>query len=145
MKVRLLLCSVVLIGILGYGGCKDGNSLTEPDRLDLNGAWTGAITYYDSPACAREGIAVPLSQDGTTVTGSFQTSCQGMLELRGAMNGDSIAGELYGATDGVRIGQISGTASRTSIRITTWGPQAREDDGPRVRALINVIDLTRTR
>jgi len=146
MKTRWLQCTVAILAILGYGGCTNADAPTEPDGgLNLNGAWTGAITYYDSPACAREGIAVPLSQDGTTVTGSFQTSCQGMLELRCAVNGDSIAGELYGATDGVRIGQISGTASRTSIRITTWGPQAREDDGPRVRALINVIDLTRTR
>ena len=47
--------------------------------------------------------------------------------------------ELPGST----IGQVSGTASRTSIRITTWGPQAREDDGPRVRAVVNAIDLMR--
>jgi hypothetical protein len=58
-----------------------------------------------------------------------------MLELRSAMNGDSLAGELYDARYGVRIGQISGMASRTSIRLTTWGQQARDDDGPRVRAV----------
>jgi hypothetical protein len=100
------------------------------------------MTSY-SPACAREGIAVTLFQDGPTVTGNFLTSCQGRLELRGAMSGDSIAGELFGTTDGVRIGQISGTASGASIRITTWGPQSREDDGPRSRTVVNVIDLTR--
>jgi hypothetical protein len=109
----------------------------------LNGAWSGTITHYDSPACARESIAVRLSQDGTTVTGIFPTSCRGMLDLRGAMNGDSITGELYGATDGVRIGQISGTASRTSIRLTTLGPQQREEQGPPSRAVVNVIDLAR--
>jgi hypothetical protein len=59
------------------------------------------------------------------------------------MTGDSLAGELYSATDGVRIGQISGTASPSSIRITTWGPQVREDRGPPQQAVINVIDLTR--
>jgi len=143
MKTRWLLSAVASLGILGYAGCSDEGAPTEPKiGLNLSGAWTGAITSY-SPACAREGIAVTLSQNGTTVTGSFPTSCQGRLDLHGAMNGDSIAGELYGATDGVRIGQISGTASQTSIRLTTWGPQAREDEGPRVRAVVNVIDLTR--
>jgi hypothetical protein len=110
--------------------------------LDVSGAWTGAMTSY-LPACAREGIAVTLSQHGTTVTGGFRTSCQGMLDLRGAMSGDSIAGELYGGSDGVRIGQISGTASQMSIRITTWGPAAQEDEGRRSRPVLNVIDLTR--
>jgi hypothetical protein len=122
MKTRWLLCSVVLLGILGCGGCEDAGAPTEPNAwLNVNGAWTGSMTSY-SPACAREGIAVTLFQDGPTVTGNFLTSCQGRLELRGAMSGDSIAGELFGTTDGVRIGQISGTASGASIRITTWGP-----------------------
>ena len=143
MKTRWLLCSIALLGIIGYGGCKDAGAPTEPHvGLNVSGAWTGAITSY-SPACAREGIAVTLSQDGTTVTGSFPTSCQGRLELRGAMSGDSIVGELYGATNGVRIGQISGTASRANIRITTWGPAAQEDEGRRSRPVLNVIDLTR--
>jgi hypothetical protein len=143
MKRRWLLCSIAIFGILGYGGCKDAGTPTEPNaRLNVSGVWTGAITSY-SPACAREGIAVTLSQNGTTVTGSFPTSCQGMLDLRGAMSGDSIAGELYGATDGVRIGQISGTVSRASIRITTRGPQVREDRGPPQQAVINVIELAR--
>jgi hypothetical protein len=141
MKKRWLLCSAIL-GILGYGGCKDAGAPTEPAGLNVSGPWTGAMTSY-SPACAREGIAVTLSQHGTTVTGSFRTSCQGMIELRSAMNGDSLAGELYGATDGVRIGQVSGTASSASIRITTWGPQTREDRGPPQQVVINVIDLTR--
>lgn len=141
MKTRWILCSVVLLGILG--GCNDAGAPTEPSAaLNVSGAWTGSITSY-SPTCAREGIAVTLSQDGTTVTGDFPTSCQGRLELRGAMSGDSIAGELFGTTDGVRIGQISGTASRASIRITTWGPQAREDRGPPQQVVINVIDLAR--
>ena len=143
MKTRWLLCSIAIVVILGYGGCKDAGAPTEPHAgLDVSGAWTGAITSY-SPACAREGIAVTLSQDRTTVTGSFRTSCQGMLDLRGAMGSDSIVGELYSASDGVRIGQISGTASRATIRLTTWGPQAREDRGPPQQAVINVIDLTR--
>lgn len=143
MKTRWLLSAVASLGILGYAGCSDEGAPTEPKiGLNLSGAWTGAITSY-SPACAREGIAVTLSQNGTTVTGSFPTSCQGRLELRGAMSGDSIAGELYGATDGVRIGQISGTVSRASIRITTWGPQVREDRGPPQQVVINVIDLAR--
>jgi hypothetical protein len=143
MKSRWILCSIALLGVVGYGGCKEGSSPTEPNAgLNVSGAWTGAMTSY-SPACEREGIAVTLSQDGTTLTGSFPTSCQGRLDLRGAMSGDSIAGELYGATDGVRIGQISGTASRTSIRLTTWGPQERDEEGPRSRGIVNVIDLVR--
>lgn len=143
MKTWWLLCSVVLLGILGGGGCKDAGAPTEPNAgLNMNGAWTGSMTSY-SPACVREGIAVALSQDGTTVTGSFPTSCQGRLELRGAVSGDSIVGELFGGTDGVLIGQISGTASSANIRITTWGPQVREDRGPPQRVVINVIELAR--
>jgi hypothetical protein len=38
-----------------------------------------------------------------------------MLELRGATNADSLVGELYREIDGLQIGQISGTASRTRI------------------------------
>jgi hypothetical protein len=141
MKMRWLLGSVVVLGILA--GCNDAGTPTEPGAaLNVNGAWTGSMTSY-SPTCAREGIAVTLSQDGTTVTGNFPTSCQGRLTLRGAMSGDSIVGELIGTTDGVRIGQFSGTASRASIRITTWGPQSREDRGPPQQAVINVIDLAR--
>jgi len=141
MKTRWLLCSVVLLGILG--GCKDADGPTDPDAtVNVNGAWTGSMTSY-IPTCARESIAVTLSQDGTTVAGNFSTGCQGRLELRGAVTGDSIAGELFGAADGARIGQISGPASRASIRITTWGPQSREDDGSRSRTVVNVIDLTR--
>ena len=77
------------------------------------------------------------------MSGSFQTGCRGTLDLRGELNGDSVSGTLYRAADGSSIGLMSGTASRTSIRITTWGPQARDDDGRRVRTVVNVIDLTR--
>jgi hypothetical protein len=142
MKKRWLLCSIALLGILGYG-CTDGDSPTEPNGgLNLNGAWTGTITDYGS-GCAREGVAVALSQQGPAVQGSFQTRCQGTLDLRGELNGDSVSGTLYRAAGGSSIGQISGTASRTSIRLTTWGLQAREDGGPRVRTVVNAIDLTR--
>jgi hypothetical protein len=144
MVTRWLLCSIALLGIVGYGGCTDEGAPTEPNgRLNLSGAWTGSITHYDAPACAREGIAITLSQNRSTVTGTFQTSCRGLLELRGAMDGDSVSGTLSRAPGGSTIGQMSGTASRTSIRLTTWGPQAREDDGPRSRTVVNVIDLTR--
>ena len=141
MKMRWLLCSVVLLGILG--GCKDAGGPTGPDAaLNVSGAWTGSMTSY-LPTCARESIAVTLSQDGRTVDGTFSTGCQGRLELHGAVSGDSIAGELFGSADGVHIGQISGPASRASIRITTWGPQSRGDDGARSRTVVNVIDLSR--
>ena len=144
MKTRWLLWSIALLGILGSGGCTDGDSPTEPNGgLNLNGAWTGRMTHYDSPACASEGISVALSQEGGALRASFQTSCQGMLDLRGELNGDSVSGTLYRAADGSSIGEMSGTASRTSIRITTWGPQARGDDGRRVRTVVNAIDLTR--
>jgi hypothetical protein len=146
MKTTRVFCAVAIFGMLGCGGCIDGGVPTEPESgLNLSGAWTGTITYYDSPPCAvREGIAVTLSQSGKTVTGSFHTSCQGILELRGEISGRSITGELYDGADGRHVvGGISGTASRTSIQITTWGSQARRDDGPRVRPVINVIDLTR--
>ncbi|HEY3122528.1 MAG TPA: hypothetical protein VGK70_00525, partial [Thermoanaerobaculia bacterium] len=75
--------------------------------------------------------------------GSFHTSCQGMLDLRGELNGDAVSGALYRVTDGTLIGELSGTASRTSIRITTWGPQTRSDDGRRVRTVVNAIELAR--
>jgi hypothetical protein len=75
--------------------------------------------------------------------GSFQTSCQGILDLRGELNGDSVSGALYRVADGTSIGEMSGTASRTSIHITTWGPQARGDDGRRVRTVVNAIELAR--
>lgn len=146
MKMRWLLCSIALLGILGSGGCTDSGVPTEPESgLSLSGAWNGAITYYDSSPCSvREDVAVTLSQAGKTLTGSFHTSCQGPLELRGVINGDSITGELSSGRDGVHVlGSISGTASRTSIQITTWGSQARRDNGPRVRPVINVIDLRR--
>jgi hypothetical protein len=144
MKTRWILCSIALLGILGCAGCSDSGSPTEvTGGLSLEGAWTGTIDHYDSPACVRENIAVTLSRAGTDVTGRFQTSCRGMLELRAAMDGDSIAGELYGVSDGVLIGQISGMTSRTSIHISTWRPQAREDFGPRQRVVVNVIDLAR--
>ena len=143
MKERRLLCSIVLLGLIGCGGCNDSGAPTETSAgLSVDGAWTGSMTSY-SPACVREGISAMLSQVGTTVTGSFSTSCQGRLELRGAISGDLIAGELYSSADGVRIGQISGTASGTSIHITTWQPQAREEHEPPARAVINVIDLSR--
>lgn len=143
MKTRWLLCSIALLGILGYGGCTDGDSPTEPNGgLNLNGAWTGTITDYGS-GCARESVTVAFSQDGASVRGSFQASCHGMLDLRGELNGNSVSGMLYRGPDGSTIGQISGTASRTSIRITTWGPQKREDNGPRSRPVVNVIDLVR--
>ena len=146
MDIRRLLCAAAISGILGYGGCADAGGPTEPQSgLSLSGAWTGAITYYDSPPCAvREEITVTLSQSGKIVTGIFHTSCQGSLELRGEISDRSITGELYDGADGRHVvGGISGTASPTSIQITTWGSQARRDDGPRVRPVINVIDLTR--
>ncbi len=59
------------------------------------------------------------------------------------MNGDSIVGELVRRLDGLRLGQFSGTASRTSVRISTWQLQPREDRSPPERAVLNVIDLTR--
>lgn len=145
MKRRWLLCAVAILGALGYGGCRDGDGPTDPGGggLNLSGAWTGTMTHYDSPACAREGVAVGLSQEGGAVSGSFPTGCRGTLDLRGELNGDSVSGTLYRVADGSSIGLMSGTASRTSIRITTWGPQARGDDGLRVRSVVNVIDLTR--
>jgi len=142
MSKGWLLSAVAILGVLGYGGCREGDGPTEPGGLNVTGSWTGAMTSY-SPACARESVSVSLSQGGGAVTGSFQTSCQGMLDLRGELNGDSVSGTLYRAADGSSIGEMSGTASRTSIRITTWGPQARDDNGPRVRTVLNVIDLTR--
>ena len=144
MKKRWLLCAVAVIGMLGYAGCRDGDGPTDPagGGLNLSGAWTGTMAHFDSAACAREGISVVLSQEGGAVRGSFHTSCQGMLDLRGELNGGSVSGTL-GRSDGSSIGEISGTASRTSIRITTWGPQARGDDGRRVRTVVNAIDLTR--
>jgi hypothetical protein len=146
MNIRRLLCAAAISGILGYGGCTDAGTPTDPSGLNLGGAWTGSITYYDSPPCtAAEGIAVTLLQAGRTVTGSFQTSCVGILELRGAIDGNSITGQLYAGTDGLRVvGRVDGTTSPTSIRITTWGTQPRRDDGPRVRPVINRIDLTRS-
>jgi hypothetical protein len=144
MKTRWLLWSVALLGALVVGGCTDDETPTAPiSGLNVSGAWTGTITYYDS-ACAREGIAVTLTQNRSTVTGSFPTSCQGTLELRGATNADSLVGELYRELDGLQIGQISGTASRTRIQVTTWRPQPREERGePPTRTVINVIDLER--
>ena len=145
MKTRWLLRSAVLLGILGYGGCKNGDSPTEPTigGLNLNGVWTGAITHYDSPARARESIGVALSQEGGALRGTFQTGCRGTLDPRGELDGDSVSGLLYRLADGSSIGQVSGTASRTSIRLTTWGPQQREEEGPPSRAVVNVIDLAR--
>jgi hypothetical protein len=142
MKTRWLLCSVALLGALS--GCTDEDSPTAPiSELNLSGAWSGTITHYDS-ACARETIAVTLTQDRATVTGSFPTSCQGMLKLRGATNAASLVGELYRELDGLWIGEVSGTASRTRIQVTTWRPQPREERGePPTRTVINVIDLAR--
>jgi hypothetical protein len=144
MKRKWLLSAVAVIGMLGYGGCRDGDSPTDPASggLNLSGAWAGRMTHYDSPACANEGISVALSQNGGGLRGSFQTSCQGMLDLRGELNGDSVSGTLS-RSDGSSIGEIAGTASRTSIRITTWGPLARGDDGRRVRTVVNAIELAR--
>ena len=144
MKTRWLLWSVALLGALTFGGCTDDDSLTAPiSGLNVSGAWTGTITHYDS-ACSRESIAVTLTQDRATVTGSFPTGCYGMLELRGATNADSLVGELYRELDGLQIGQVSGTASRTRIQVTTWRPQPREERGePPTRTVINVIDLAR--
>ena len=145
MKSKRLLYAVAVFGILGCGGCTDGGVPTEPESgLNLSGAWTGAIIYYDSPCTARDAIEVTLSQAGKTRRGSFQTSCQGIFELRLAIDRDSITGELYSGTDGLRVvGGVEGKASPTSIRITTWGTQPRRDEGPRVRPVINLIDLTR--
>jgi hypothetical protein len=143
MKTRWLLCSVAVLGIFGCGKCADEGAPTEPNGgLNVSGAWIGTITHYDS-ACRRKSIAVSLSQEGTTVRGSFRTSCQGMLHLRGAMNGDSVVGELYRELDGLRIGQVSGTVSRTSIHVTTWRPHPREQRKPPAQEVINVIDLSR--
>jgi hypothetical protein len=144
METRRFLCSMALLGMIGYGGCTDGNAPTEPGgRLDLSGAWAGSITHYGAPVCAQEGITVTLSQDRATLIGTFQTSCRGLLELRGSLDGDSLTGTLYLASNGSSIGRMSGTASRTNVRLTTWGPQTREGDGPPSRTVINVIDLGR--
>jgi hypothetical protein len=110
--------------------------------LNLTGAWTGTITPYDSD-CASESISVVLLQEGTALSGNFRTNCQGAVDLRGEMNGNSISGTLSGASGAVRIGQVSGTASQTSIHITTWQSQARENGRPSERAVVNVIDLAR--
>jgi hypothetical protein len=106
MKTRWILRGVALLGILGCAGCKDGNSLTDPDGLDLNGAWTGTMTHYGSPTCAREDVSVALTQQGGAVSGSFRTSCEGMLDIRAELNGDSVSGTLNRA-DGSSIGQMS--------------------------------------
>jgi hypothetical protein len=145
MRTRSLVCAVAILGGLGFGGCRDGASPTEASGgSTLNGSWIGSITYYDSPACApRESVALVLSQERRVVGGRFQTECQGLLELRGELNGDFVSGILYRVRDNSTIGRISGTASPTSIRITTWGSQARNDTGPRVRSAVNTIDLTR--
>lgn len=67
-----------------------------------------------------------------------------MDELRGAVSGDAVAGELYRSVDGLRIGQLSGIASRTRIQVTTWRPRPREErDEPPAREVINVIELAR--
>lgn len=144
MKKKWLLSAVATIGMLAYSGCHEGDGPTDPGGgLNLSGAWTGRMTHYDSPACGNEGISVALSQNGGALRGSFQTSCQGILDLRGELNGDSVSGALYRVADGTSIGEMSGTASRTSIHITTWGPQARGDDGRRVRTVVNAIELAR--
>jgi hypothetical protein len=144
MHARLLLCFVASLLILGFAGCTDGDAPTEPrSGLSLNGAWTGTLTHYDSLACAREAISLTLAQEGTTVTTTFPTGCRGMLDLRAAVSGDAVVGELYRSVDGLRIGQISGAASRTRIHITTWQPHTREEHEPPTRTVINVIDLTR--
>jgi hypothetical protein len=144
MKRKWLLCAVAVIGMLGYTGCRDGDGPTDPAGrgLNLSGAWTGTMAHFDSAACAREGISVVLSQEGGAVRGSFQTSCQGMLDIRGELNGDSVSGTLS-RSDGSSIGEVSGTASPTSIHISTWGPLARDDDGRRVRTVVNTIELAR--
>jgi len=142
MKTRWLVWSIVALGILGSGGCTEGSAPTDPGGgVNLQGAWTGTITHYD-PVCAREGIAVALSQEGTALRGSFQTSCQGMLDLHGELSGGSIFGELSLAPGGASIGQILGTATTSSVRITTWRSQATRE-APGDRAVVNVIELTR--
>lgn len=142
MKTWWLGSWIVALGILGAGGCTEGSGPTDPGGgVNLQGAWTGTITHSD-PVCAREGVTVALSQEGTALRGSFQTSCQGMLDLRGELSGGSISGELSRAPGGASIGQILGTATASSVRITTWRSQATRE-APGERTIVNVIELAR--
>jgi hypothetical protein len=65
-----------------------------------------------------------------------------VLDLHGELSGGSISGELARASGGASIGQILGTATASSVRITTWRSQANREGGGE-RAVVNVIDLER--
>ena len=102
--------------------CK-GTAPTAPAAQDLNGTWTGAVTFESQ--CASEKVTVPVSQWGTYVSVPVTTKCYGLLGFQGRVSGNNLNGTLdhtcvhgneYVRSSGVRA-PTEGTSDGHHLRL----------------------------
>ncbi len=100
-----------------------------PTTFDLNGAWTGTLTYgqYLPSSCPPESIRVQLnhgelSQGENRISGHFATSCAGTLSIRGTLFYQGAPGtqfplhvELWRGDQRIPGLRLVGSASSTEI------------------------------
>lgn len=122
---RLLIAPVLSLLLLGLAtGCGDDNGPSAPGvaAVDLSGTWSGTITYFEEASarqslCASEGISVVLSQNHTSISSRFVTSCDGTYELSATLEGNLIRGSIARGSEAV--GRIAGFVSASRIEMTT--------------------------
>lgn len=98
---------------------RTGTPLPALSTLNLEGAWSGAITFgkdYRKPCAPTESIVVRFTQKDGAVNSSFRTNCEGTLRFRGILSGTYFAADLL-REDGTSIGKLTGHASSTRISL----------------------------
>lgn len=122
-------------------GCGDDSGPTGPGvvAINLSGTWSGTITYFDEASsrqslCASERINLVMSQNHSSISSRFMTSCQGTYDLSATVEGNLITGSLTRGSQAV--GRIAGVVSASRIEIST-------SRGRQEPEAVNRIDLVR--
>lgn len=118
----------LLLALLWSSACGELESQTEADPspsagVNLQGAWTGKIGYPQGSdprraACGPEPVAPTFSQTGSRVSARIETACQGVLDLGGTLNGNTLTGTLTGNPRDDFGGAFQSVVSASRIAIT---------------------------
>lgn len=130
MRTSRFYSPALLLIVLWSSRCGEGNTVTGPpsssvEGINLEGAWTGRISYSPSAdprrsACGSEAIDALFTQAASRVSARIETACSSTLDLGGTLSGNTLTGTLTGGHPGDHFGgtfQAAVSASRISIAV----------------------------
>ncbi len=141
---RTRLCAVLsTLLLVTLVGCGDRVAPTQPPpSVTITGHWTGTISSPQSATttqaiCRSDPVSAEVSQDGSSVSASLLTSCAGLLDFTGRIDGTSLTGTLASRSSQGLGGGVSGFVSSSAIQMTV-GHSTKEGFVP-----VLIIELVR--